>query len=145
MVVYNLCCEHDHAFEGWFNSLEGFESQQSTGGVACPMCASTTVVRRPVAPRLSVTKHSAPERNAVAMSPSITPEAMWRKMMAYLRQHTEDVGSQFSEEARKIHYGETEARGIRGSASQQEVAELNEEGIDVLPLPLFPIVPDKLQ
>lgn len=145
MVVYNLCCEHDHAFEGWFDSLEGFELQQSNASIACPMCASTAIVRRPVAPRLNVSKHSASGRSAVAMSPSVTPEVMWRKMMTYLRQHTEDVGSQFPEEARKIYYGEAEARSIRGSASQQEVAELSDEGIDVLPLPHFPIIPDKLQ
>ncbi len=145
MVVYNLSCEHDHAFEGWFDSLEAFEGQQANGGLACPMCDSTTIVRRPVAPHLNVSKHSAPERSAVAMSPNMSAEAMWRKMMAYVRNHTEDVGSQFPEEARKIYYGETEARSIRGNASQQEVAELNEEGIDVLPLPHFPIVPDKLQ
>lgn len=66
-------------------------------------------------------------------------------MMAYLRDHTVDVGNEFPEEARKIHYGEIEARSIRGSASQQEVAELSEEGIDVLPLPQFPVLPDKLQ
>ncbi len=145
MVVYNLSCEHDHAFEGWFDSLEGFESQQSGGNVVCPMCSSTSIVRRPVAPHLNVTKHSAPERSAVAMSPNMSAEAMWRKMMAYVRNHTENVGAQFPEEARKIYYGETEARSIRGNASQQEVAELSDEGIDVLPLPHFPILPDKLQ
>ena len=145
MVVYDLVCERDHAFEGWFDSLPGFEAQQLSGAVACPMCASTTIVRRPTAPRLNVSKHSAPERGTVAMSPTMTPEAMWRKMMTYLRTHTEDVGASFPEEARKIYYGEAEARSIRGNASKQEVAELNDEGIDVLPLPHFPIVPDKLQ
>jgi hypothetical protein len=145
MVVYDLKCEQDHGFEGWFDSLEGFESQQANGSVSCPMCASTTILRRPAAPRLNVAKHSAPPRTAVAMSHNISPEVMWRKMMKYLRDHTEDVGREFPEEARKIHYGEIEARSIRGSASQQEVAELSDEGIDVLPLPQFPILPDKLQ
>ena len=145
MVVYDLKCEHDHVFEGWFDSLQGFEAQQANGRVSCPMCASTTVLRRPAAPRLNVAKHSAPSRTAVAMSHNMSPEVMWRKMMAYLRDHTEDVGREFPEEARKIYYGESEARSIRGSASQQEVAELSDEGIDVLPLPQFPILPDKLQ
>ena len=145
MVVYDLKCESGHAFEGWFDSLQGFETQQSKGSVSCPMCASTTILRRPAVPRLNVAKHSAPPRTAVAMSHNISPEVMWRKMMAYLRDHTVDVGNEFPEEARKIHYGEIEARSIRGSASQQEVAELSEEGIDVLPLPQFPVFPDKLQ
>lgn len=145
MVVYNLSCEHDHAFEGWFDSLEGFDLQHSNGSLSCPMCGSATIARRPVAPHLNVTKHSVPERSAVAMSPNMSAEAMWRKMMAYVRNHTEDVGAQFPEEARKIYYGEAEARSIRGNASQQEVAELSDEGIDVLPLPHLPILPDKLQ
>ncbi len=145
MVVYDLKCEQGHGFEGWFDSLEGFEAQQANGSVACPICASTTVLRQLAAPRLNVAKHSAPARTAVAMSHNVSPEVMWRKMMAYLRNHTEDVGREFPEEARKIHYGEAEARSIRGSASQQEVAELSDEGIDVLPLPQFPILPDKLQ
>ena len=145
MVVYDLTCEQDHAFEGWFDSLQGFEAQQVKGGVSCPLCASTTILRRPAAPRLNVAKHSAPARTSVAMSHNISTEAVWRKMMKYLRTHTEDVGSAFPEEARKIYYGEAKARSIRGSASQREVAELSDEGIDVLALPHFPLLPDKLQ
>ncbi len=145
MVVYDLKCENDHPFEGWFDSLEGFETQQAKGSVSCPLCASTTILRRPAVPRLNIAKHSTPARTSVAMSATLSPEAMWRKMMAYLRTHTEDVGAEFPEEARKMHYGESEARSIRGSASAQEVAELSDEGIDVLPLPQFPILPDKLQ
>lgn len=145
MVVYDLKCEQDHAFEGWFDSLEGFEAQQAKRRVECPLCASTSIIRRPAAPRLNVAKHSAPERRAVAMSHNMSPEVMWRKMITYLRTHTEDVGAAFPEEARKIHYGETEARSIRGNASRQDVAELSDEGIDVLPLPHFPVLPDKLQ
>ncbi len=79
------------------------------------------------------------------MTPKLSPEAMWRKVFAYIRNNTEDVGAAFPEEARKIHYGETAVRNIRGQASAQDVAALNDEGIEVLPIPGLPLLPDKLQ
>ena len=145
MIVYDLVCEHDHPFEGWFDSLDAFDSQQASGALSCPLCASVTVVRRPSAPYLNVKAQSGNEQTAVAMAHNMTPEMMLAKMMAYIKQHTDDVGRAFPEEARKIYYGEAEARGIRGQASQAEVAELSEEGIDVLAIPGMPLLPDKLQ
>jgi hypothetical protein len=79
------------------------------------------------------------------MTPNLSAEAMWRKALAYIRKHTEDVGAAFPEEARKIHYGETAVRNIRGQASAQDVAALSDEGIDVTPIPNLPPLPDKLQ
>ncbi len=145
MVVYDLICERDHAFEGWFDSLHGFEAQQGQGLVSCPLCSSTTIVRRPAASRLNISKHSAGVTTPVAMARNLSPEAIWRKMMAYIRKNTEDVGAAFPEEARKIHYGETATRNIRGQASAQEVADLSDEGIVVTPIPNVPPLPDKLQ
>lgn len=145
MVVYDLICERDHAFEGWFDSLAGFEAQQSQGLVSCPLCSSTTIVRRPAAPRLNISKHSTDVTTPVAMTPNLSPQIMWRKMLAYIRKNTEDVGAAFPEEARKIHYGETATRNIRGQASAQDVADLSDEGIEVTPIPNLPPSPDKLQ
>lgn len=145
MVVYNLICERDHPFEGWFDSLQGFEAQQAKSQLACPMCNSTTIVRRPAAPRLNISKHSNGATTPVAMAANLSPQALWRNVMAYIRKNTEDVGASFPEEARKIHYGETALRNIRGQASAQEVASLSEEGIDVVPIPGLPPLPDKLQ
>jgi hypothetical protein len=145
MVVYDLVCERDHPFEGWFDSMKGFEDQQGRGLVACPLCNSTTIIRRPAAPRLNITKHSANTTTPVAMTPNLSPETLWRNVLAYIRKNTEDVGAAFPEEARKIYYGETDVRNIRGQASAQDVAALRDEGIDVTPIPNLPVLPDKLQ
>ncbi len=145
MVVYDLICERDHPFEGWFASLKGFEDQQGKGLVSCPLCNSTVIVRRPAAPRLNITKHSAGVTTPVAMTPNLSPEALWRNVLAYIRKNTEDVGAAFPEEARKIYYGETDVRNIRGQASAQDVAALRDEGIEVTPIPSLPVLPDKLQ
>lgn len=145
MVVYDLICERDHPFEGWFASLEAFEAQQGKGLVSCPLCGSTAILRRPAAPRLNIARHSAGATTPVAMTPNLSPEALWRNVLAYIRKNTEDVGAAFPEEARKIHYGETAVRNIRGQASAQDVAALSDEGIDVMPIPNLPPLPDKLQ
>jgi hypothetical protein len=145
MVVYDLVCERDHPFEGWFDSLQGFEAQQTKGLVACPLCSSVTIIRRPAAPRLNITKHSTVTTNPVAMTTNLSPDAMWRNVLNYIRNNTEDVGASFPEEARKIHYGETAARNIRGQASAHEVAALSDEGIDITPIPNLTPLPDKLQ
>ncbi len=145
MVVYDLICDCAHVFEGWFASLETFEVQQENGLVACPMCSSTAILRRPAAPRINVSKHSAGATRPVAMMPNLSPEALWRKALAYIRKNSEDVGAAFPEEARKIHYGETTVRNIRGQASAQDVAALSDEGIEVTPIPNLPPLPDKLQ
>lgn len=149
MIVLNLSCENDHAFEGWFASAIAFESQLDRGLVACPVCASTKIVRKLSAPyvntRSSVAAESAqkqpdqPARTAPASLPATapTPETIAAVMKA-LRQMasgSEDVGKRFPEEARRIHYGETEARSIKGQASADDVGELIEEGIMVVPLP----------
>lgn len=79
------------------------------------------------------------------MTPNLSPEALWRNVLAYIRKNTEDVGAAFPEEARKIYYGETDVRNIRGQASAQDVAALRDEGIEVTPIPNLPVLPDKLQ
>jgi hypothetical protein len=149
MIVFNLACEHDHLFEGWFASADDMASQKARGLLSCPMCSSTQVEKQLSAPRLnllpSVPDH-APAKATGQSSSGQTPHAMMApqqaEMLAMLRkmvESTEDVGSKFPEEARRIHYKETEARSIRGVASQKEAAALAEEGIAVTQLP-FPVV-----
>ena len=145
MVVYNLVCEHDHPFEGWFDSLAVFDLQQREGSLSCPTCGSVTVLRRPSAPYLNMKAQTTNEQTAVALPHNMTPEMMMAKMMAYIKHNTDDVGRAFPEEARKIYYGEAKARSIRGQASRAEVAELSEEGIDVLAIPGIPLLPGKMQ
>ena len=153
MIVLDLSCENDHAFEGWFASASAFESQLERRLVECPVCSSTKVVRKLSAPYVNTRSSgahvpaqrppNAPAKTAPAPAPvsgpapAPTPEAVAAVMKA-LRQmagSSEDVGKRFPEEARRIHYGEAEARSIKGQASADDVGELIEEGIMVVPLP----------
>lgn len=148
MKVLNLCCANDHGFEGWFASDDDFQSQHGRGLVECPLCADTTVTRRPTAPRLNLSgaraPAEAPSTAAVADSPHaeaagpspVERQALWLKAVQHLLKTTEDVGERFAEEARRIHYGEADHRGIRGQASAEQRAELADEGIEVMALPL---------
>ncbi|GCL62012.1 DUF1178 family protein [Pseudaquabacterium pictum] len=141
MKVLNLRCDHDHAFEGWFASEADFQDQASRGVVACPLCGSLQVHRLPSAPRLNLSGAREPDAPASAAPESAAPpqatlQAQWLQAVAQVLQNTEDVGERFPEEARRIHYGEAPHRGIRGQASADERAELADEGIEVVPLPV---------
>jgi hypothetical protein len=138
MKVLNLQCSHRHAFEGWFGSEEEFQDQLARGLVECPICADTGVAKLPSAPRLNLgaQPEPAPARQDVVAMPDAALQAAWLKMVRHVMASTEDVGERFAEEARRIHYGESEERGIRGEASREETQALLEEGIGVLPLPI---------
>lgn len=147
MKVLNLQCRHGHAFEGWFASHDDFQSQCERGLLTCPVCNEPEVSKMPSAPRLNL-GHAAAEPGAAQAAPSspasqelaqVMPQqlqAAWMKMVRHVMAHTEDVGTQFAEEARKIHHGEALERNIRGQASREETEALLEEGIDILPLPV---------
>lgn len=145
MKVFNLCCAHGHAFEGWFGSEADYQSQTERGLLTCPLCEDTRVTRLPSAPRLNLGA-AAPETSLPVATPTPEPQHEHARALAALQgglmqavraviANTEDVGPRFPEEARRIHYGETEARNIRGQASAQERAALAEEGIEVVALP----------
>ena len=140
MKVLNLRCDHDHPFEGWFASEADFQDQASRGVVACPLCNSPQVHRLPSAPRLNLSGAREPAAPVPAATESVAPQAtlqaQWLQAVAQVLQNTEDVGERFPEEARRIHYGEAPHRGIRGQASADERAELADEGIEVLALPV---------
>ena len=136
MKVLNLQCSHRHAFEGWFGSEEDFQGQLERGLVECPMCGDTAIAKMLSAPRLNLGAQPDPSaRQDVVATPDDMQKA-WLKMVRHVMSNTEDVGERFAEEARRIHYGESEDRGIRGQASREETRELLEEGIGVLPLPI---------
>ena len=146
MKVFNLACEHDHAFEGWFASAEDYDSQLARGLLECPTCASRTIRKMLSAPRLNLSTPSASDSAAPAKP--ATPEqaqAMLFKLARHIMANTEDVGARFAEEARRIHYKEAPERGIRGQASAEEARELAEEGIEVMALPLPAAVKEPLQ
>jgi hypothetical protein len=138
MKVLNLQCSQAHGFEGWFGSEDDFQSQLSRGLVECPLCGDAQVSKLPSAPRLNfgASAPKPPQTQEVMATPDTKLQAAWMDMVKHVIANTEDVGPKFAEEARKIHYGESEQRGIRGQASREETRELLEEGIGVLPLPV---------
>jgi hypothetical protein len=131
MKVLNLGCAHEHRFEGWFASDDDFTSQHERGLVECPLCGDKSIVRLPSAPHLNVSK----QRDAVVVHDAQSQrQSRWMQAVRQLMDNTEDVGERFPEEARRIHYGEIEQRGIRGRASAEDTEALREEGIEVLAL-----------
>ncbi|MCW5660188.1 MAG: DUF1178 family protein [Burkholderiaceae bacterium] len=140
MKVLNLRCSSGHGFEGWFASEDEFMEQNGSGLVRCPLCADSVVTRMPSAPRLNLSGAREPEQ-AAATTPSAEVQAadlqaLWLKTVRHVLAHTEDVGERFAEEARRIHYGETPQRGIRGQVNPQQREELIDEGIEVIALPI---------
>lgn len=140
MKVYNLVCEQNHRFEGWFASEEDFLSQSARRQIACPVCDSLKVDKLPSAPHLNLSAgklNSAGVGDARLSSPTVAHfQQRLQEMARHIMENTEDVGAGFAEEARRIHYKEIPEHGIRGIASAQQCEELAEEGIDVFQLPL---------
>lgn len=144
MKVLDLRCAHDHRFEGWFASEEEAQSQISRDLVQCPVCGDHAVTRLPSAPRLNLsgaTTREGKTRPAQPAAAPVTLQALYMKAVKQVLAQTEDVGDRFAEEARRMHYDEAPERGIRGSASPEEVQALAEEGIETFPL----VVPDALK
>lgn len=148
--VFNLRCENMHTFEGWFSSADDFESQSTRGLLTCPICNSSEVLKAPTAPyvgkgALEPVAAAAPADGAVQATMMPTPaqmQAMFTTMAREIAKNTVDVGEQFAEEARRIHYNEVPARGIRGVTSKEEAQALNEEGISVMPIPFAHLLND---
>ena len=137
MKVLDLQCIHGHSFEGWFGNEEAFQDQLLRGLVECPLCGDTGVTKLLSAPRLNLgAAQTQVPKQEVMTAPDAALQAAWMKMVRHVMANTEDVGERFAEEARRIHYGETEERGIRGQASRDETEALLDEGIGVMPLPI---------
>ena len=171
MKVYNLSCSFEHRFEGWFSSEEDCLTQQASGMLACPLCNSTAITRMPSAPHigkshakdnqvqssgvssaLAKAGENQPNQNEVAVVTRADHsqlesqvQAAFLNGMRELMSRSEDVGSEFAEEARKIHYKESPERSIRGSTTADEAESLREEGIEILALPALPLLKNTLQ
>ena len=150
MKVLDLQCAQQHSFEGWFGSEADFQDQLARGLVECPLCGDVAISKMLSAPRLNLggakeAAPAAPARQDVVAAPDRTMQAAWMKMVRHVMANTEDVGPRFADEARRIHYGETQERGIRGQASPGETQALLEEGIGVLPLPIPKALKEPLQ
>ena len=137
MIRFSLACQNEHSFDGWFRNSEDFEKQKKRGLIACPDCGSVKVEKALMAPSVSTGRKR--EKMALAMN------AEQKKAMAQLkalsekmRENADYVGDKFAEEARKIHFGETDPRGIYGEATPEEARELAEDGVEFMPIPVFP-------
>jgi hypothetical protein len=151
MIVFDLCCDAGHRFEGWFGSSEDFAGQRSGGLVECPACGSAAVDKAPMAPavprkgnRQPVLPVPMPSRQPMArgpMPPEVA-EALGKLAEAQARalENSKWVGDAFADQTRAMHYGERDPETIHGNASFEEARELYDEGIPVAPLP-FPIAP----
>jgi hypothetical protein len=150
MIKYALACDQAHEFESWFPSSQAYETQSKRGLVTCPVCNSSHVTKQVMAPSVGRRDGTAADKDTPALAaPDAQPVAIlsekereMRAMLKAFRDHVtktaENVGERFVEEARKMHYGETEGRSIYGAANPSEARALIEEGIEVLPLPHAP-------
>lgn len=163
MIKYQLICDKSHEFEGWFGDSAAFESQQESGFLTCPLCGSVDVRRALMAPNLASPKtrktelaeqqpsaqpEPQPQPQAPQQASAALPPAAARKMQELMsemralqtriREECRDVGNDFAEEARKIHYGEVEPEGIYGQATAEEREALDEEGIEIMDMPWLP-------
>lgn len=149
MKVLDLQCSNRHVFEGWFASEDDFANQLSRGLVSCPLCADVSITKKLSAPRLNLGSprdEPAVRQDVVAaVNPDQALQAAWLALAQQVMANTDDVGEKFAEEARKIHYGEQEARGLRGTATLQEAQSLIDEGIDIVSLPMPLALKGRLQ
>ena len=157
MIQYALACDKGHTFESWFQNSAAYDKQAKRKLIECPMCGSAKVEKAIMAPRLArrdksasiAVREEAASAHAETATPDTSPVAMispqeheFRKKLKELRDHltanADNVGKKFPEEARKMHYGETEHRSIYGEASAEDAKELHDEGIAFHPLPVLP-------
>ncbi len=129
-----MACAQGHEFEGWFKNSAAYDEQEAKGALACPICGDAHIRKAPMAPAVST---SEAKQNRAPADVQKTRQFMagFRK---FVQENAEYVGPRFPEEARKIHYGESEDRHIYGEASLKEAKELVEEGISIAPLPPDP-------
>jgi len=142
MIVYQLHCSNGHEFEAWFRDMATYDDQAKRGNVDCPNCGDTSVVKSIMAPNISPARNktSLPLRDTDLEVRAHEVAEKILEAVSALRNHVEEncdnVGADFAEEARRIHYGEAEQRGISGTATEEEVSELDEEGVEFYRLPL---------
>lgn len=131
MISFNLRCEHDHEFEGWFKDSAAFDQQAENHQLECPYCGSNKVVKGLSAPNISTSRSQEKAQTEVA----IKAQQMITAMRKQVEENCDNVGTRFAEEARKIHYGEVKPRGIYGQATADEARDMVDEGIEFTPLP----------
>jgi hypothetical protein len=132
MILFALRCAADHRFDGWFPDGAAFDKQSAAGKIACPQCGDRSVAKAPMAPRVARSRAA-----GAAPSPAQIRLAL-TELRRQIETNCENVGERFAEEARRIHYGESDPRGIYGEASADDAKDLAEEGIEVKRIPWLP-------
>lgn len=143
MIHYDLICDHGHEFDGWFRDSAAYDAQVKGGLVVCTLCGSDTVEKQIMAPGIPAKSNTKPDGPQKMMAGPLDPRMqsmmqMMREVRKNVEANSEYVGDRFAEEARKIHYAETEKRGIYGEATADDTKALIEEGIEIHPLPRLP-------
>lgn len=143
MIRYDLICDKGHEFDAWFSESAAYDQQRKRGFVACSHCGSSKVEKQIMAPNIGTKSNKRSHPSQSVMTPPADPRMqmmvqMVRELRKHVEQNAQDVGDNFAEEARKMHYKEAEQRGIYGRATTDDALALIEEGIDVLPLPQLP-------
>ena len=129
MIAFDLFCSNGHKFECWFKDSASFEEQKSTGTLACPICDDHQIEK--------AFSPFAIKRAGERVKEELDPHQALQLVHEYLDKHFEDVGAEFYKEALKIHYGETEKRNIKGTATTEEEVILKEEGVRYLKIPII--------
>lgn len=149
MILFDLKCGQGHRFEGWFRNNDAYEQQVASHALTCPVCGDVHVEKAPMAPRIAKSGRTREAEAMPAPAPAANPEpaeqAQQAEMLRALRElrrqveaNAEHVGDRFAEEARKIHYGETQSRAIYGETSQEQAEKLQEEGVAFARIPWLP-------
>jgi hypothetical protein len=137
LIRFSLSCDRDHQFEAWFRSNDDFDMQHKRGLVDCPECGSYHVGKALMAPAVSTGRKQ--EKMALAMGAEQRATlAQFKALAEKMRENADYVGDKFAEEARKIHFGETDPRGIYGEATTEEARSLMDDGVEFMPIPVFP-------
>ncbi len=136
MIAYDLKCINGHSFEGWFEDIKAYEEQEKNGLIACPICNSTSIARLPstfaIKSSMSIKNFSDQKEDLTNIS---------RKIVDFVEKNFNNVGTDFTKEALKMHYGVSEPRNIRGVSTKEEEKTLKEEGVQFFKVPM-PIPPD---
>ena len=136
MILFDLQCDKNHKFECWFASSTNYEEQLKNKMIVCPYCNSTKIQKSLMAPNINIKSTSRnSKKNSKKKLTQNNLENKIKKFRKYIEKNTDNVGKNFAEEARKIYYGETKSRPIRGESTEKEAQELTEEGIPFSQLP----------
>lgn len=138
MIKFNLICDQAHEFESWFGNSDVFEAQIARALVNCPQCGSSKISKAIMAPHVAaktrLEKGAAPQ-SALSTGSAVKMRAAMQAFRQHVLENATDVGEKFPEEARKQHFGEVEEKPIYGKATPQDVEELLDDGVAVMPLP----------